>query len=111
MAGVIQPWLCEKCNRASAFEYAEGAGVYEVRNQLEDEHARLEPECAADWGIAYVRVIFGEAQPAKAPIADDPAPPFSTAKMIEHNDGRHVTRDTSCPVCWTTAHINELSEA
>lgn len=56
---MIQPWYCEKCNTSSAFEVAEGAGVYEVKDQLHGEHERLSPECQGDWGIEYVRVNFG----------------------------------------------------
>lgn len=60
MAELIQSWWCEKCNTASAFEYPEGAGVFQVRNQLFDEHARLSPECHADWHDHHCRVNFGQ---------------------------------------------------
>lgn len=54
---MFQQWYCELCRAESSVRYAKGAGVYEVRNKIEIQHARR-VKCHSRNGLQRVRLGF-----------------------------------------------------
>lgn len=49
-----QKWFCKYCDKGGVVEYDERAGVHEVFNAIEDDHARVSTYCQA--GISHIQV-------------------------------------------------------
>lgn len=55
-----QDWRCEKCGYQGVVNFAPADGVYEVRDRIEDAHARCSGSCAKENGLFFVTVSLAE---------------------------------------------------
>ena len=53
---MISKWSCEWCGMTGEYEHDKHAGVWEVHQEIKDQHYQANPQCVFDPNAVRIRV-------------------------------------------------------